>query len=525
VQPIFIVIHRLGSGGVTNAVLDQAAMFTGAGHRTTIITFEEDASANDRVDELRKLGRLAEEVPVLNIYDWYRNSSTRNKQDAESSTRNYPSIKPAHIADAHPDPDFVEQGTDRHGRYVRHFSIDGEYIAFDRLDDNGTIDHINYFKNRVVYRRDDYIGVSLTKRTLYADNGEPNRIQFMTSDGFCFAQRWVNPESGKGEGVFVSERSTRTVQRFNGLPDWHVAWLQSIVDSEDSLPIVIAETASTIAKVEQLHHDSAVIIGMMHNSHVAAPFTKDAPLRPDYEKSFAELGELDALVVLTEEQKTDMQERLGHHDVFTVVPNAIRLPEEVSRERDPNLVSILSRLAPQKAIQEAIAAFPRVLREVPNARLEIYGRGPSDGDLRSTINRPGLENHVALMGRTEDPLDVIRKSVCTLCTSDWEAFCLSIAESLAAGTPAVSYDCLYGPSTLIRDGVSGYLVQRGDQKALAHRIVGLLTDPDTVEEMGARGRAEMAARLTFSTVMRHWEIAFHHAKRRHDSRLSASGSL
>lgn len=306
-------------------------MFTGAGHRTTIITFEEDASANDRVDELRKLGRLAEEVPVLNIYDWYRNSSTRNKQDAESSTRNYPSIKPAHIADAHPDPDFVEQGTDRHGRYVRHFSIDGEYIAFDRLDDNGTIDHINYFKNRVVYRRDDYIGVSLTKRTLYADNGEPNRIQFMTSDGFCFAQRWVNPESGKGEGVFVSERSTRTVQRFNGLPDWHVAWLQSIVDSEDSLPIVIAETASTIAKVEQLHHDSAVIIGMMHNSHVAAPFTKDAPLRPDYEKSFAELGELDALVVLTEEQKTDMQERLGHHDVFTVVPNAIRLPEGVSR--------------------------------------------------------------------------------------------------------------------------------------------------------------------------------------------------
>lgn len=536
-RPILIVVHKLGSGGVTQAVLDQVRMFSDAGRDVAIATLDDDLDFAEHIADLKDSGRLLPAVPVLNIYEdsARRASAALPYGSAPTASAGSGSVTSQALAAARrtgyrlrgalreirhspgnrtPRSELLENGTDSHGAYCRHFTPNGEYYAFDRLDDDGAIKHTNYFENRILTRRDEMANGISARRTWFATNGEANRVEFVTPEGFIYAQRWVRPDDGRGVGVYVADPSSHTMRRFNGLPDWHVAWLQEIVDRYSIAPYVVAETASTITKMLKLDRSSAVRVAMMHNSHVSAPFNIDSPTRSDYDDTFASLDELDAFVVLSERQRKDMVERLGHEEVFVVVPNALRIPQRPEVGRDPRLVSVVSRLAAQKALDEAIRSFALVLDDIPDARLEIYGRGPDKNKLQDLITELGLGNQISLMGRTSDPQSVMARSTCTVSTSDWEALPLSIAESLVMGTPVVAYDCLYGPSTLIRDGESGVVVPRGDREELAQAITRLLHSPAEADEMGVVGRADIASRLSFDAVLREWDQAFAHAEGR-----------
>lgn len=518
VQPVVIVLHQLGYGGATKAVFDQAKMFSRAGARTTIATFEDDPGFRDRVAELRETGVLPEDVVVRNLHD----DAIRGASTDSGASDGGPRLR--HLArraasgaarlSAEEPEKLVESGRDRHGEYRRIFRGDGEVLAFERLGRDGSVQHTNYFENRVLIRRDEHVEGAVRRRVWFDPSGASNREQHLTADGFCYAQRWVNPQNGRGAGVFVADRDRGTVRRFDGIPSWHAHWLQSVVDGCGSVPFVIGQAPSVIPKILRLRRRSAVRMAMMHNSHLTAPFSVDSPLRPDYLTTFDQLEDLDAFVVLSERQRLDMVARLGGDEVLTVVPNVMDVPEPRSVPRDARLVSIVSRLAEQKALHEAIEAFALVVDRVPEARLEIYGQGKERRALEQLIAARSLGSHVHLMGRTRKPLDVMARSVCTVSTSEWEALPLSIAESLAVRTPVVAYDCLYGPSTLIQHGRTGHVVPRYDRGALAEAVVGLLTHPEQVERMGGAGRADVTDVLGPDAVMEAWNEAFSLAQER-----------
>ena len=65
-----------------------------------------------------------------------------------------------------------------------------------------------------------------------------------------------------------------------------------------------------------------------------------------------------------------------------------------------------------------------------------------------------------------------------LLTSLYEGFALVIQESIANGTPVISYDIKYGPRDMIQDGVNGYLVEDGNIDQLAECIHKYLSKSD-----------------------------------------------
>lgn len=520
-RPIVIVSHQLGFGGATKAVLDQAAMFARAGREVLVATFDDSPTQSARVEELRASGSLPATVKLLNVHEehclksevleapgpltgWLR--GLRRRDHAASSEL------------AVPEERLIESGRDSHGDYRREFDGSGSLLTFTRVNKDGAIKHVNHYRDAMRVRQDRYIDGFAHVRTVYNSNDAPTREMFLARNGFCYAQRWLSPETGRGVGVFVADRQSGQVVRHSGLPAWHVDWLQSIVDSFSTVPYVIAESSSAITKIMGLRSDSAVRMAMMHNSHLTAPFEVDSPLRADYEATFRRMSELDAFLVLSERQRSDMVDRIGCSDVMTVVPNVLRFPEVRRVERDVNLVSVVSRLAPQKALHEAIRAFAVVLEEAPDARLEIYGSGPSKQELESLVEELGLGSNVLFKGRTKEPLEVMARSLCTISTSEWEALPLSIAESLGVGTPVVAYDCLYGPSALIKDGETGFIVPRGSRSQLAGAILKLLKEPTLSERLGKAGRADVKGALDEEAVLSRWQDSFDWADQRFAAR-------
>jgi len=72
--------------------------------------------------------------------------------------------------------------------------------------------------------------------------------------------------------------------------------------------------------------------------------------------------------------------------------------------------------------------------------------------------------------------------------SRWEeAFGLVLAEAMAFGKPIVATR-VGGIPEVVDDGVTGFLVARGDTAALAEKFVMLARDPDLRQRLGRAGR-------------------------------------
>ena len=89
-----------------------------------------------------------------------------------------------------------------------------------------------------------------------------------------------------------------------------------------------------------------------------------------------------------------------------------------------------------------------------------------------------------------------------LMTSLYEPFGLVLVEAMSCGIPVVAFDCPYGPSDIIQDGVDGYLVEAGNVEAYSGRVCQLIENEELRRKMGQNGflsaqryRAEMVMPL------------------------------
>lgn len=504
-RPVIIAVHQLGYGGVSNAVVDQARMFAEAGHPTTIATLTSEPRGVTRTHELRESGRLHPDVTTVNLFE----DTARQQTRSGSALRRYAGAGRRLLNRVRARFLLAETGVESDGgRYRRMFDRSGDVARFTRFDEQGraVVDEIS--QGGVLVRRDRYRGGSLAERVVFdRQTGNKTQDRYYTPDGFCFMVRWQSPRTGKGTGVFVLDRKHRRVQRYAGLPDWGAAWLEQVARRQPRAPIVLAESPSVIPKIARIPAEAATRVGVLHNNQFAAPHEVGSAVRGDHEPIFAAVDDLDALVVLTPQQRDDLIDLIGHRDKIHVVPNSVTIPD-VEAARESRVVSIVSRLSPQKSMHEAIAAMSMVLEDIPDARLEIYGRGPDAARLAGLIQESGHANRITLEGRTDRPAEAMARSLCTLSTSQWEAMPLSILESMAAGTPVVAYDCRYGPAALISDGVTGRLVAKGDRRALADAVISLLRDPAAADRMGSAAREFVTGHHTPEAVSAIWEGVF-----------------
>ena len=150
----------------------------------------------------------------------------------------------------------------------------------------------------------------------------------------------------------------------------------------------------------------------------------------------------------------------------------------------------VARLDPQKdplLLLEAAAILVR--RGVP-LRLKIAGDGSLRKEMDAYMAEHGLGQHVVLLGwqTQQQVFEHLRAARALVLSSHDEGLPVAIMEAFALGVPAIAPD-VGGVRELVETGVSGWLVQRGDVKALADAMHAcLLAAPDELTRMGAEAR-------------------------------------
>jgi glycosyltransferase involved in cell wall biosynthesis len=134
-----------------------------------------------------------------------------------------------------------------------------------------------------------------------------------------------------------------------------------------------------------------------------------------------------------------------------------------------------------------LRAAQRVIREVPEALFIIAGEGELREETERLAAELGLQDACLFTGRCASVPDLLAASDVCVLSSQAEGFSNSILEYMAAGRAVVATN-VGGASEAIVEGETGYLVNAGDDAAMAERLLSLLRDPERRAEMGRAAR-------------------------------------
>lgn len=169
--------------------------------------------------------------------------------------------------------------------------------------------------------------------------------------------------------------------------------------------------------------------------------------------------------------------KLNSHII--IIGNPVRLIDKQGEKKEKIILSV-GRLIKSKNMDRLIEIFERI--NDPSWQLVIVG-----GDIKGGTNLEKLRKkseelksykRINLVGPIQNIDEYYYKSSIFAFMSVSEGFPNVIGEAMSAGLPVVSYDCMAGPSDLIQDGVSGFLIREGDEKTFEMRLRELMNDDE-----------------------------------------------
>lgn len=200
-----------------------------------------------------------------------------------------------------------------------------------------------------------------------------------------------------------------------------------------------------------------------------------------------------------------------------VIPNPVPFPLSVSEPQllpekfvlsERRLLLAVGRLDAGKQFDHLLEAFATLVPRYPQWDLVILGDGPERKVLEVQVERLGLTGNTRLPGSAGNIGNWYSRADLYVMSSRFEGFPNTLAEAMAHGCAAVSYDCDTGPRDIIRHEQDGLLVTPvGDVSALAQALDRLMGDDDLRQSMAARA-LDVRERYSMSSTLARWDALF-----------------
>ncbi|MGH7354923.1 MAG: glycosyltransferase family 4 protein [Candidatus Rokuibacteriota bacterium] len=201
---------------------------------------------------------------------------------------------------------------------------------------------------------------------------------------------------------------------------------------------------------------------------------------------------------------------IGSRELYATVPSGV--PTDALRARAPHrdaararhgvspdafVIAALGRFVRIKGFDLLVAAWPRVVEALPQARLLLIGDGPERVTLEAQARDLGVAERLRVTGATPDVAGWLAAADALAAPSRNEGMGRALVEAMALGLPVIGA-AVGGIPSVVDDGRSGRLVPPEDPKALAAAVIELGRDPALRARLGegAVARAE-----SFSTAV------------------------
>lgn len=454
------------SGGLTVALLRRAGLLSQAGAgKVSVLTFDNEPNYPEIETILRQSGRIFGDVSIVNMWDWLR------------------------------DQTFQRQATSKPAR----------------TDTLIPLDTNSNFESR--YRGDHELS-----RTRYAsDDLTVLQIDYFREDGSLLASdRRDTKEFGSrgGRWITLCDNSGKPYRSWRKSADFYHWVLDRMWGKTTTTYLVDSKTSANF--FASYRRRNSLTVHIIQGAHLDGYTQLGVPiLTNSRHRNIAELAEFDLVATLTARQRQDIVTLVGASPNLTVIPNSVPLPDPalVPLERDVTSGIMIAAFEPRKRVPLAVDAVARA-RKHSLVTLNIFGDGITRQDVEHAVTEHSAETFISLQGYEITALEKAKESSFFLITSESEGTPLVLLESMAAGCIPICFDIPYGPSDVITDGVSGFLIPPGDTAAMAKAILTLQNMPAENVVMMRKAAIAAVQRFNDREVMNLWATELSRAWKR-----------
>lgn len=182
------------------------------------------------------------------------------------------------------------------------------------------------------------------------------------------------------------------------------------------------------------------------------------------------------------------------------VDTGVFAPRPELPRRDTFVITCVARLEEKKGHRYLVEACARLRDQGLRFRCQLVGDGELREEVAAQVDRLGLGEHVALLGRL--PRDRVQALLAdsdvmvlpSITTADrrQEGIPVALMEAMATGLPVIS-TTVSGIPELIEHGRSGLLAPERDAAALANALLLVAGSPEVAAHLGREGRAKVLA--------------------------------
>jgi len=176
-----------------------------------------------------------------------------------------------------------------------------------------------------------------------------------------------------------------------------------------------------------------------------------------------------------------------------VIGNPIELMPFVNNKIKDNNILMVSRLIETKHHDVLIHIFSEIKDK--SWRLILVGDDANlqrnRSKLESLTKQYKLEDRVVFTGKQNNVTSYYNTSRIFAFTSSSEGFPNVIGEAMSAGLPVIAFDCIAGPSEMIKDGVNGFLIPLFDEVSFKEKLEALVNNDVLREKFGVQARKDI----------------------------------
>jgi glycosyltransferase involved in cell wall biosynthesis len=223
-----------------------------------------------------------------------------------------------------------------------------------------------------------------------------------------------------------------------------------------------------------------------------------------------------ALTAISEDCKTHALHAGAKESSITVVMNGADLRRfspppagDAPAKFGARMIFACRQLFPRKGIRFLIEAVAKLKPKYPDISLIIAGDGferPALEELARTLGVADKTEFLGWVANKELPR-YFRGCAVSVIPSLEEGFGIPAAEAMGCEIPVVATDA-GGLPEVVENGVTGYVVPKGDAGALAGAIDRLLADGTLRSRMGKAGRIRAIERFDWDLAVRKFEAVY-----------------
>lgn len=175
---------------------------------------------------------------------------------------------------------------------------------------------------------------------------------------------------------------------------------------------------------------------------------------------------------------------------FQIKPEKIDEFRQKYNLKDKKIILFGGRLSEAKGGEKIIRAMSYIAQEVPETILLILGRDNEYvHEILALAGKLKIEKNIVFIGwlwGEELKASYHACDIAVVPSLCFETFVMINIEAMVCKKPVVS-TCFGGPSEVVQDGVTGYIINPFDIKNMAEKIIDILKNPQKAEKMGEAG--------------------------------------